>query len=139
MDELLFKLLKKGTTIDTLKTELKLNNYQLALKLNALKNKGYTIYRKNHYDFPSYHLASSQVIKNTMYTPIFIQGGKVIFLLISDTHLCHVNDRVDLLENTYDYALKNDIKGIIHAGGLIEGNSEVVDNHENIVKNSSAL
>lgn len=139
MNELLFELLQKGATVDTLKKELKLNNYQLTLKLNALKNKGYTIYRKNHYDFPTYHLAKSQVIKNTMYTPIFIQGGKVRFILISDTHLCHMGDRIDLIESIYDYAIKNDIKGIIHTGDLIEGVSEAVENHEQIVKIPDSL
>lgn len=42
-------------------------------------------------------------------------------LLISDLHLGNINDRVDLLKLTYEYAIDNNIRYVINLGDTIEG------------------
>lgn len=43
------------------------------------------------------------------------------FIVISDTHFGSVFENIEYLEHVYEYASKNNIKYILHAGDLIEG------------------
>ena len=43
------------------------------------------------------------------------------FIVISDTHFGSVFENIEYLNYVYEYASKNDIKYILHAGDLIEG------------------
>lgn len=47
------------------------------------------------------------------------------FIVISDTHFGSVFENIDYLKMVYDYANKNDIKYIFHAGDLIEGSYDL--------------
>ena len=46
--------------------------------------------------------------------------NKIKLIVISDLHLCNINDRVDLLNEAYIYAAKNKIKSVINLGDLID-------------------
>lgn len=48
-----------------------------------------------------------------------INDSKII--IISDTHFCSTYENVSYLESVYSYALKNNIKTILHAGDLLQG------------------
>lgn len=48
-----------------------------------------------------------------------INDSKII--IIADTHFCSIYENISYLENVYNYALKNNIKTILHAGDLLQG------------------
>lgn len=134
MDERLLELIGNGATIQELRQDLGLNNYQLALKLNSLKNKGFLI-EKTYNDgigtiiFLHQNLGKNRTNNNIR---IYTDGGKIRFLVIADTHFGNKNDRFDLVNKIYDYAVKNGIHSILHLGDLIEGHSFNFDNSDEL-------
>ncbi len=48
-------------------------------------------------------------------------GKEHSFGLISDTHLCHETERLDVLHAAYKLFAKRNIKDVLHAGNIIEG------------------
>ena len=53
--------------------------------------------------------------------------------LVSDTHLCSVADRLDLLGKAYDDFKRQGVKTVLHAGDLLDGWS-VYRGHEQFIK-----
>lgn len=49
------------------------------------------------------------------------EGSEFKFIVISDTHFGSVFENIEYLDYVYEYASKNDINYILHAGDLIEG------------------
>lgn len=52
---------------------------------------------------------------------IIEKQDRLRLLAISDLHLCHKLDRLDLLYKAYQYAVDNNIKYVLNLGDLIEG------------------
>ena len=48
-------------------------------------------------------------------------GKEYCFGLVSDTHLCNKNERLDVLESAYDEFARRKITDVFHAGNIIDG------------------
>lgn len=54
-----------------------------------------------------------------MSSSLNIDDTKII--IIADTHICSIYENISYLEEVYNYAIKNNIKTILHAGDLLQG------------------
>lgn len=118
----ILELLKSGATLEEMKAATNLNNYQLSLKLSNLKNRGYQLKKGYHTDKTTFFLSSRDELGNRNY--LFRENedeSRFRFLLISDSHLCHVNDDLESLHAVYQYAASQKIHQVFHLGDLIEG------------------
>lgn len=64
-------------------------------------------------------VASNALISQT--SDIFVLGNTLKFIVISDTHFGSIYENMRYLDFVYEYASKNGIKYIFHAGDLLEG------------------
>ena len=95
---------------------------QLYYRLSLLENKGYNIKRKYYSDGQiSYELNSNfgDCNKKVLYTKA--EENQIKMVLISDLHLGSLSDRLDLLNEVYNFCVKNNIHIIINAGDIIDG------------------
>lgn len=112
--------IKLQSDINKIKEELNLTDKDLIRVLNALNDKGYII--KEGFDVSGKH--QFRILKRP-FTPssgkIEITGEKdtISFIGISDTHLLSDFASLESLDLVYDYAAKNGINYILHAGDLI--------------------
>lgn len=118
--ELLLKLIKEGRTCNDISKALNISNKQLYNRLLTLKNKGIILEKKYYsngqitYKKPS----SSAVIYNS-----FSDNSKNILslheetamkmLVISDLHFGNKLERLDLVDNAFNYCVKNGINIIL--------------------------
>lgn len=94
-------MIKENKSLDKIKQELNIDNNELLQQLKDIKK------YKN--------LLTRECIN------IEPDSNTYKMLVISDLHIGSKEERFDLLEKLYDYALDNDIKTIINLGDLIDG------------------
>ena len=139
--ELLLKLIKEGRTCNDISKELNISNKQLYNRLLTLKNKGIIIEKKYYsngqitYKKPS----SSAVIHNR-----FSDNSKNILslheetdmkmLVISDLHFGNKLERLDLVDNAFNYCVKNGINIILCAGDMIDSSSNRCKDEYNTIE-----
>ena len=119
------KAIDDGLTSNEICISLGISKKQLYYYLQSLKNGGIDFNRKYYSNgvikyIPikkSRDLESSDYVK--LITPL--GSNEETFLVLSDTHLGHEKERLDLLDRSYNYAVKNDIHVILFAGDLIDG------------------
>ena len=130
----LLDLVFEGATIQELKQKLRLNDYQLSLKLNSLKNNGYLIDKKYN-DIIGTKLYLHQNLgknRSSNNIRIYTDGFVIRFLVISDTHFGNIGERFDIIGELYDYAIRNNIYSILHLGDLIEGYNCEINNTDEL-------
>lgn len=139
--ELLLKLIKEGRTCNDISKALNISNKQLYNRLLTLKNKGIILERKYYsngqitYKKPS----SSAVIYNS-----FSDNSKNILslheetamkmLAISDLHFGNKLERLDLVDNAFNYCVKNGINIILCAGDMIDSSSNRCKSEYNTIE-----
>lgn len=117
MIERLLEMLKKGCYLTDLRNELKISDSSIANVLDIIEQKGYPINRT--VGSKGVRFSLDRTIK--LYHQYRFQGDSLKILLISDTHLGCIYDRVDILHNLFEYATMKGIKIVIHTGDFIEG------------------
>lgn len=125
--ELLLKLIKEGKTCNDISKELNISSRQLYNRLLTLKNKGITLERSYYsngqitYKIPS---ASSIVYNKTKLSSNNIltlhEEEDMKMLIISDLHFGNKLERLDLVDNAFNYCAKNGINIILCAGDMID-------------------
>lgn len=126
--------IKNENSLEELLRKTDLNETELLAKINYLKQKGYMI--EKDIDGNGIKLKLSKGYTSCPNLQLFTQVPLKI-MLMSDTHLGHKNDRIDLLNKLYAYAKKRKIKHLIHLGDLIEGTSTIKEErlkHDTIEK-----
>lgn len=120
IDKRLIQLLSAGASVSTMKKNTGLYEYQLATRLKKLRNLGYQISRQLKNKDLLFKL-EKDIIDNSMKDKIDIKVNNYFrFLVLSDTHVCGIYERLDLLKNAYDYAETNKINHCFHGGDLID-------------------
>lgn len=119
----LYELLKQEVTLLDLASYLNVTPKQAYNRVQTLKNQGYNIYRK---DFSTGDIQFSIInhlvddySKNILYTLPDTNVLRVIVL--SDTHIGNSLQRLDVLDETYNYCIKHDIHTIFNCGDLLNG------------------
>jgi len=106
---------KKKPYLKQIMDDLSLQEYEVYGLIEMLKKEGYL------YDIIDNKIIKTKPIKeNSIYTiPNSLDHIKL--LLLSDTHLCSLYDRIDILRYLYQEAEKNGVNYILHSGDLTEG------------------
>ena len=118
----LLELLDKNLTINEISDILHLSRKQLYHYLMILKNQGYLLNKKYYYDGNIKYNLEHILNENNdigIITPPSL--SKIDFLVISDIHLASSRERLDLLDEVYNYCIKNNIHSILIAGDIIDG------------------
>lgn len=118
--EELLQLLKDGVTL----TESKLPTKQTYKRIINLKNKGYNIIRQDFANngITQFKLATDLVSESDtkiLYTLPNTDSLRTIVL--SDLHLGNSLQRIDILNDLYDYCINNNIHIILNCGDFLEG------------------
>lgn len=122
MDELLEKfkqylILKKKPYVSKVAQDLDLQEYEVYGLVEILKKQGYL------YDIIDGKIAKIKPIKENDIYKIPNNMDHLKLLLISDTHLASVYDRLDILRYLYAKAEESGTNYVLHSGDLTEGRS----------------
>lgn len=122
MDELLEKfkqylILKKKPYVSKVAQDLDLQEYEVYGLVEILKHQGYL------YDIIDGKIAKIKPIKENDIYKIPNDMDHLKLLLISDTHLASVYDRLDILRYLYAKAEDSGTNYVLHSGDLTEGRS----------------
>jgi len=99
-----------------------LSNKQLFYRLNMLKTKGYNFSRKYYYDGEiAYFLNKGFEIEDDIHLLTSPKDRVFKAIFLSDLHLACIEDRVDLLNEVYNFCAKEGINIIINGGDIIDG------------------
>lgn len=125
--ELLLKLIKEGRTCNDISKELNISNRQLYNRLLTLKNKGIMLERSYYSNGQiTYRSPSSSSIVHNEYNDIsnnilsLHEETNMKMLVISDLHFGNKLERLDLVDNAFNYCVKNGINIILCAGDMID-------------------
>lgn len=127
----LLDLINNNKTLNEICTELNRTPKQIFNHLTMLKNKG-MIFQKNYLYATGDITYSSTQDFNADNKPNLIIPEKcpsIKAVAISDTHLGSYFERLDLLNEIYNYCTKNSITTIFHCGDIIDNN---VNNFEKV-------
>ena len=119
----ILELINKGNSIQEIRSKMNMTNGELVNRLNTLKRSGYKFMENYVSDGKIfYYLDTNNDIINKSYTTnILIKDSNFHFVAIADTHFGHINDSMEMIDNLYDYMIKNKINSLIVAGDFIEG------------------
>jgi len=120
-DEIL-ELIQKNASANEISKITGLSNKQLFHRLNMLKIKGYDFSRKYYSDGEIvYHLNKGFEKEKDICLITKPKDNELKLVLISDLHTSNEKERIDLLNEVYEFCVKNDINIIINAGDVIDG------------------
>lgn len=132
IDSLILSLINENANLEKIKEETKLYNSQLLIHLRSLKNKGYNIEKELCVNGLRFKLNKTISENNSIN---LITNNKCFkFIVISDTHICSINEQLEKIEQLYDYAIKRKINHIFHAGDIIEGVYRETINNSDVTK-----
>ena len=117
----LLKLISEDKTLNEISEILKLSQKQIFNYLTMIKNRGYDFNRHYFHDGNIKYSFIHQYSKPLNKEIIFSKGvTKLHAIVISDTHIGSNFERLDLLNEVYEYCSKNSINIIFHCGDIID-------------------
>ncbi len=119
----ILELIKNRNTLRAISEEMNLSPKQTYQRILNLQNKGYNMYRNDYINGDIDFTLTKDIIYNNnskiLFTPHNCNTVRTIIL--SDTHLGNIKQRLDVLHGTYNYGIKNGIHVIFHCGDFTEG------------------
>lgn len=119
---LLLKLISENKSLNEISSVLGLSPKQIHMRLTMLRNSGYLFDRIFSYSGDTFY---------SFHNPLIQQSNTIInvdedintirAILISDTHLGHINDSIECIDAMYNYCTKEGINIILHTGDFFEG------------------
>ena len=117
----ILELINQNASLNEMSKITGLTNKQLFYRLSKLKNQGYNLKRKYYYNGDiCYELVRGIISDDNV--AILTRKKDDVFeaMLISDLHISHPNERLDLFYKLYDFCIKQGINIIINSGDLID-------------------
>ena len=138
--EKLLSLIESGKTIEEMSAIMNLSFKQIYNLITILQNKGMEFKRKYYEDGTMLYLMKkclncknnrgNGLIEKTIVTSPQSQDFKAV--IISDLHIGSTYERPDLLDNIYNFCIKNNYHIILVAGDIIDGITFGLDHlHDN--------
>lgn len=106
---------KKSAYVNKVCEDLELQEYEVYGLVELMKNQGYL------YDIFDGKIVKTKPIKESGLYKVPNDLDHLKLLLISDTHLGSIYDRLDILRYLYDEADRKGINYVLHSGDLTEG------------------
>lgn len=120
----LVTLINEGKSINEICEHLMLSRNKVYKKLLNLKNNGYTILREYCYNGDIYYKQINDTInqnENSVTIKMEENENKFTAVVISDLHIGCDKQRLDLLDQIYDYCINNNINIILNTGDIVDG------------------
>lgn len=115
----IIKMISNNTPTDKILSTLRISREELYGYLAEIKRMGYVLCKEENYYFETDPMKLTVPSKNVFDLNV---GSKYLkALVISDTHLGSIEDRVDIIDNLFEYCAKNSIRYIFHCGDFING------------------
>ena len=122
INQLILSMILENASLYEISTITGLSNKQLFHRLNMLKFQGYDFSRKYYYTGDIvYRLKKEPDPDNEISLITKSSDNEVRAIFISDLHLTNKKDRIDLLNQIYDFCIKENIHIIINGGDLLDG------------------
>ena len=122
VDEKIIEMIQNNATANEISQVVGISNEQLFNRLHMLKVKECNLYRKYYYDGEiGYQLCKGTNDKKDICLLTRPIDNEIKMVFISDLHLSNTKDRVDLLNQVYEFCSKEGIHVIINGGDLIDG------------------
>ena len=121
---LLLNLINEGKNITEISNTMKMSHKQIYNIITLIKNKGFDFERKYYYNGDIIYMPKKKCIEdndegvNIITSP---DDQKFEALVISDLHIGNIKERIDILNQAYDYCAKEGIHIILICGDIIEG------------------
>lgn len=119
----IYELLKQEVTLLDLAGYLNLTPKQAYNRVQTIKNQGYNIHRKDFstgdIQFSIINPLEDNTDENILYTLPNNQNLRTVIL--SDLHIGNALQRLDVLDEVYNYCIKNNIHTIFNCGDLLQG------------------
>ena len=106
---------KKKPYLKQIMEDLSLQEYEVYGLIEMLKNEGYL------YDIIDNKIIKTKPIKESSIYTLPNNLDHIKLLMLSDTHLCSLYDRVDILRYLYREAEEKKVNYILHSGDLTDG------------------
>ncbi|HHW69101.1 MAG TPA: hypothetical protein GX747_02015 [Tenericutes bacterium] len=124
MTQKIISMIYYGVSTNEIMKQLNITKEEFIFYLKKIKEMGYTLIKKEIKGEKKYFFRYGYDEKihciNNEYEPE-IETEKFRAVVISDNHLGHKRDRIDLIDNVFEYAAANSIKYIINTGDFING------------------
>lgn len=119
----LIKLINDGKTANEIATTLEISNKQLFNRLLQLKNIGLDYNRQYYSTGDIIYKKIREINPDTKATELIMKPDEQSLdaMVISDTHIGSVNEKIDWLVTIYEFCKKNNIHTILNVGDLIDG------------------
>ena len=115
-------MILKNATTNEISSATGLSNKQLFYRLNLLKAKGYNFSKKYYDDGEiTYKLQKGIQAQKEISLITSPKNQQIRLVFISDLHLASIKDRVDLLNQVYEFCSKEGIHIIINSGDMVDG------------------
>lgn len=115
-------MILKNATANEISSETGLSSKQLFYRLNLLKAKGFNFSKKYYSDGEiTYKLQKGFQTEKEISLITSPNEQQIRLIFISDLHLASIKDRVDLLNQVYEFCSKEDIHIIINSGDMVDG------------------
>ena len=134
---LLLRLISENKSLNEISSILGLSNKQIHMRLSMLRNSGYLFDREYFYNGEINYLFHNPLTPDNDIPIIkFPENENIIkVMLVSDTHLGHINDSIECIDSMYNYCAKEGIHIILHAGDFFEG---IFDSRKKLCKFTNA-
>lgn len=122
INQKILDMILKNATVNEISSETGLSNKQLFYRLNLLKAKGFNFSKKYYSDGEiTYKLQKGFPTEKEISLITSPKEQQIKLVFISDLHLASIKDRVDLLNQVYDFCSKKGIHIIINGGDMLDG------------------
>lgn len=122
MNEIIINMISQNATVNEILEATGLSNRQLSYRLNLLKMKAYNFSKKYYYNGEVVYKIKKDFTKEkdiSIITSKEDTNFEAVF--ISDLHLAGKYERIDLLNQVYDFCVKEGIHIIVNCGDLLDG------------------
>ncbi len=122
INQTILNMILENASLNEICATTGLSNKQLFHRLNMLKFKGYDFSRKYYYTGDiAYRLKKEPDPDNEISLITGHNDNEIKAVFISDLHLANKKDRIDLLNQIYDFCAKENIHIIINGGDILDG------------------
>lgn len=120
----LLELINEGYSINEMSLILGISNKKIYEEIMKLSNKGFLFDRKYYYDGDIVYIPRTIGYMNDNNDINIYTGSRTNefrALLVADLHIGSKKERIDAINDMYDYCVRKEIHIIINAGDLING------------------
>ncbi len=119
--EVIGLLRPRNRTVKSLADSLGVNEAQTLKVIDSMVSIGYAIEHDDHNHTLCLGNNALPMQPFRRIAPPIFKSSKFTFGLVSDTHMCSIHERLDVLEAAYDEFVHEGVTIVLHAGNIVDG------------------